>query len=230
MNHIKSIITGTSAEGIIEVRRVDGDPIVATPGQRIQLLALDGFPFIKPAYAHILSYGASLSLHFPENEEIYPGQELLLNNPAGQGIKHLQGNNKFLIRPNGSNISFLSTFIHFFAQDPSNQISCLIDKDRRIFMPNSVELINEDEYAQSVEWADKILLETTADRLSDLIQTEISQLSKQDRRKVNVFVNAEYGCGGKGDCGLCVSQTADGRKLSMCEKGPLLTCLDLFNE
>jgi len=194
------------------------------PGQRISLLQVDGQPFIIPKFAHLLHCGKVLEILPQEPLNLKPGQSLIISQPAGIGFTELGNQVRILMLISDLENSLLLNMIHQQSKTKQWEVSVLTTGQNHNF-PETVELITKNQFIDTCNWADRIYLEATQSSLEETIYKIMNTIGKEDQKKVEIFTQANYGCAGIGECGLCAVNILN-KKILLCQQGPVIKLVE----
>lgn len=224
MKSIKSVIIQINSLQVITVHPEFFLIPNSHPGQRISLLQVDDQPFMIPKIAYVLNSGKNLEILPQEPLDLKPGQSLIISQPAGVGFTEFEKQVRILMLINELENSYLYNLIHQSPKSKQWELSVLTT-GKNYNYPEWVELITKSQFKETCNWADRIYLEATQSNLDETIYKIMSTFAKQDQKKVEIFTQANYGCAGIGECGLCAVNILN-KKILLCQQGPVIKLVE----
>lgn len=228
MNTINSVIFQVGSDQVITVLPEIVPIPSSQPGQKIALLQVDEQPYIFPKFAYLLNNDRFLEILPQETLNFNPGQSLIFSQPTGCGFTKIENQARLLMINGNHDNSFLFNLIHHLPISKKIEVSVLTTRPSYNY-PEWVELITRSQLIDTSSWANRIFLEATQSNLDEVIQNIISNIGQVDQKKVEIFTQANYGCWGIGECGIC-SASIFNRNIHLCQQGPVLKLADYLRK
>jgi NAD(P)H-flavin reductase len=219
------IIEVSKNESGARIRIAPNLPVHALPGQ-YYLAFGEGSSQILPVPLFSFSENQDGMVLCGTNQPQWlTGTPLLLQGPFGKGFTHCLKSSRLAIFAVEKT---LEARLYSLALNVINQGSDVawISDELTIDLPPQVEILKETELTDAIAWSESCAIAAPHSQIS--MPPGILSISKVDRNKVEVLVDAPFVCG-NAQCGVCAIETRHGWKLA-CKDGPVFEYGELFNE
>lgn len=223
--YLSTIVEVIKNEGGARIRTTPMLPAHSLPGQyylayaedTTQLLPVPLFPFSENMDGSVLCGKIQ--------PQWQPETSLLLQGPYGRGFVQCLKSRRVAVFAFEKNLEerLFSLTEYVLAQGAD---VVWVSDDLKVTLPPQIEVLKESELMDAAAWAENCAIAIPQSHISILPMT--LSISKVDRNKVEVSVDAPFVCG-NAQCGVCAIETHHGWKLA-CKDGPVFQYGELFNE
>lgn len=228
MNRIKSVITQVNSSLIVKLALYTSVRLNPVTGQRIRLINVAGKDLLIPIIAHIIETGPTITILMNDHLDAQPGETITLTRPRGNGFDIHTSAMKIGFVVRNEPYTFLSTVLSNRDDLKLHEIS-VISSQLLNGLPANFEIMSAEDLQDVLLWADQVYFECKQNKLTEMVEKLSLEVPKRVQENSYIFVNGSYGCMGVGECRLCEVSFPTGKRIRLCETGPILRLCDLIN-
>lgn len=226
MRTINSTVLEVQNTHLIKLSFVEERSGTIYAGQRVFFQPTWDTKALLPSIAYVVFCSRKeLYLYAPDLMDLTPGVGLSVSFPSGNGFLGIQPSSKLLILLPPEQINFLSNYIITISEFEQTEIS-VIPTTTMVGLPRAVEVVDHTNIDNAIDWADILLTETQRSKLSNLFDDPIHKLAKSKKKVIEILVHSPYGCKGIAECALCEVTDQKGKRIRLCDHGPVLVSID----